>query len=140
MKGTVNFLRYSSCSDRNIPEYACIHFKYLLIPFRILPQNKPQDNLFKFFFVCMYLSTMLAQLFINSFSGSRLMDTSEGITHAVYSSHWLERSQRCKRACLILVERTFHPIAIWAGGLVLLSLPTFVSVSHFSFAINRQNK
>lgn len=94
-----------------------------------VPQSNPLDNVSKFVVVIMFLTCIVAQILMPSFFGSRLLDESEGITNAMFSSQWMDRNLRCKRAYMIFVERTFHPMAIFAGRLFLLSLPIFVRVS-----------
>lgn len=75
-----------------------------------------------------YLACMIVQILSPSFVGSMLLDNSEKLTHAIYSSDWTECSDRWKSAYLIFTERTLKAMTIFAGGLFLLSIPTFVSV------------
>lgn len=72
---------------------------------------------------------MVAQLLLNSYLGSRLSAESDGISYAIYESQWVDRSEKCKRAIRILIERSRRPMTIYAGGLFELSLATFVKVS-----------
>lgn len=69
------------------------------------------------------------QIWVNCYSGSRLITESDAITSAIYQSQWIDRNEKCKRAVRILAERSIRPMIIYAGGLFELSLPTFVRVS-----------
>lgn len=99
-------------------------------------QGNPLENLIKFIIVSFYLSHMIAQILLNCYCGSRLSDESNGITHAIYESQWMERNEKCKLAYRILVVRSMRPMTIFAGGLYELSLQTFVKVVSLSSAIN----
>lgn len=78
--------------------------------------------------IVVYLMCTLAQISLNCLYGSRLMDVSDGITHAIYESQWMNRNAKCKRALGIFVECSMRPMIVYAGGLFELSLPTFVKV------------
>lgn len=85
-------------------------------------------NASKLYFTVLYLASMISEILFPSYFGSKLLDISERLTYAIYSSDWTERNAKCKRAYLIFVERTCKAMAMFAGGLFLLSLPTFVSL------------
>lgn len=92
-------------------------------------QLDPMDNLSQMTLMSTYLMGVLAQISVPCHFGSRLLNASEGIGRAIYKSPWHRRDHKCKRAYMVFVECTLRPIAIRAGGLFMLSLPTFVSVS-----------
>lgn len=75
-----------------------------------------------------YLICITAQILLICYLGSRLLHESDGITHAVYSSQWIGRNDKCIRALRILVERSMRPMTTFAGGVFELSLPTFLKV------------
>lgn len=87
------------------------------------------DNLPKFLYIIVYLTCIVSQIFVNCYLGSRLSGECDDITHAIYESNWIGRNAKCQRAMRILVERSIRPTFIVAGGLVDLSLLTFVRVS-----------
>lgn len=101
--------------------------------FSCLFQSNPHQDLSKIIGLFVYFSCVLVQILMNSFYGSRLSHETDGITHAIYASPWMDRNEKCKRAVRIFVVGSMRPMAIWAGGLFELSLPTFVRVS----AVNR---
>lgn len=92
-------------------------------------QINPMDDIFIFVNVIIYFCCASSQTWLNCHFGSCLSHETEGITHAIYSSPWMDRNEQCKRGVRILVERSRRPMTIYAGGLFELSLPTFVSVS-----------
>lgn len=103
-----------------------------------ISQKNPTDNLIEYIAVVLYLICVISQILLNGFLGSRLTDQSDDITHAIYSSQWMDRNEKCKRAMCILIVRGMRPIRIFAGGLFELSLPTFVKVElDLLFPLNR---
>lgn len=107
----------------------------LIYVFFFILQIDPAQNLLKLATVMVYIASTICQILVNCYLGSRISDESDGITHAIYSSQWIDRSEKCKRACGILAERSMRPITIFAGGVFELSLTTFVKV--FFFLLNR---
>lgn len=83
----------------------------------------------KLAFTVVYFTSMIIQVFVPSIYGTILSWNSAKLTHSIFASNWTDRDAKYKRAFTIFVERTFRPMAIYAGGLFLLSLPTFLSVT-----------
>lgn len=102
-------------------------------------QLDPVEDTLQMASLSAYSVCMFAQILGPSYMGSRLLTACEGITRAIYGSRWIERNMKCKRAIIILAERTLRPMAIYAGGLFLLSLPTFLSVSDYEYCISHTN-
>lgn len=75
-----------------------------------------------------YLTCAVSQILWNCFFGSRVSSESDGLIRAIFASQWMDRNQKCKRALQILGERTRRPMTIYAGGIIELSLQTFVKV------------
>lgn len=71
---------------------------------------------------------MIVELFVPCFFGSLVTANSKLITHRIYDSNWIDKSQKYKKAIKIFVERTFTPIAFYAGGQFLLDLQSFLQV------------
>lgn len=57
------------------------------------------------------------------------MEKSRKLTYDAFKSNWIEHGLFFRKSLSIFVERTFRPIATFAGGLFLLQLPVFLSVS-----------
>lgn len=57
------------------------------------------------------------------------MEKSRQLTYNAFRANWLERGPLFAKSLQIFVERTFRPIATFAGGYFLLHLPVFLSVS-----------
>lgn len=129
---TVYLLSVVRCRKKNKNKKRSRHF---LLDFFSTPQNNPMDNFIKFVSVMIYFAAVINQLLLNCYFGSRLTQESNEITHAIYSSQWMDRSEKCKRGIRILMERSRRPMAIRAGGLFDLSLPTFVQVIFVCFCV-----
>lgn len=89
----------------------------------------------KLVFVTIYLLCMIAQILIPSYFGSLLIDKSMKTTQAIYFSKWMNYDEKWKKSYIIFVERTLRAISILAGGLFILSLPTFLTVCIFILII-----
>lgn len=111
--------------------HLCHVYRYVMI-FSFL-QSNPLSSPLKFIGVVVYLVAMISQISVNCYYGSRLSHESDSITLAIYTSQWMERDEKCKRAMRILVERSMRPMTIFAGGLFDLSLPTFVRVTFWEW-------
>lgn len=85
-------------------------------------------------FVTIYFMCMIAQVIIPSYYGSLLIDESKKMTNTIFNSQWMDRDEKCKKAYLIFVQRTLHPMTLFAGGVFLLSLPTFLQVIYKKYS------
>uniref|UniRef100_A0A3F2ZDD0 Odorant receptor n=1 Tax=Lutzomyia longipalpis TaxID=7200 RepID=A0A3F2ZDD0_LUTLO len=78
----------------------------------------------------MYFTTflMILQLFIICFLGEILRSRTEAIGEALYHTQWYEMKQKEKLALLIMMALGQKAVGLEAGGIMNLSLDTFVSV------------
>uniref|UniRef100_A0A905HRQ1 Odorant receptor n=1 Tax=Lutzomyia longipalpis TaxID=7200 RepID=A0A905HRQ1_LUTLO len=78
----------------------------------------------------MYFTTfiMIFQLFIICFLGEILRSRTEAIGEALYHTQWYEMKQKEKLALLIMMAAGQEAVGLEAGGIMNLSLDTFVSV------------
>lgn len=111
-----------------LPSAADDSLLFFFNSFFFLFQNNPLENSLKFIPIMIYLMCVLAQILVNCYFGSRLSYKSDEITHAIYTSPWMDRNEKCKRVVRILVERSRRPMTIYAGGVFELSLQTFLRV------------
>lgn len=89
----------------------------------------PVKELSRFTFVCEYLMAMSIQIYVPCYYGSALTVKSERLLRNLYASCWQQQSRRFCRALLVLAERMLRSMVPMAGGLMVIGLPTFVSVS-----------
>lgn len=73
---------------------------------------------------------MIIEIFVPCFFGSVVMEKSRKLTYDAFNSNWMAHGPLFRKSLSILVERTFRPVATFAGGLFLLQLPVFLSVSN----------
>lgn len=78
----------------------------------------------------MYICCMTVQLAVACYCASGLTHHSKLVPFSIYNSNWIEMSPRFKKAMLIFVERALNPLEPMAGGLFIVGLPLFVSVSN----------
>lgn len=83
----------------------------------------------KLAFILEYLICMAVEIFVPTYAGSVFRAKSESLSHEIFKSNWINKSQRYKKSMMILVERTLRPIRISAGSVFELSLSTFLKVS-----------
>lgn len=94
-----------------------------------LSVTSPTD-LAKFLFNVSYFICMIIEIFVPCYFGSVVMDKSRELTYDAFRANWLEQRPLFTKSLSIFVERTFRPIATFAGGIFLLHLPVFISVSY----------
>ena len=88
----------------------------------------PSGDFAKFMFVLIYSVCMVIEVYIPCYYGSVVIEKSRRLTDSIYASDWINQDQTFKSSLLILVSRTFKPLATSAGGLYVLNLTTFMSV------------
>lgn len=81
-----------------------------------------------FLFVCEYLLSMTIQIFIPCYFGSIVTAKSQQLAKCIYSSNWLGQTSEFQSSMRIFVERSLKPIVPKSVGLIIIGLPTFVSV------------
>lgn len=78
----------------------------------------------------MLLSSNLAQILVLCFHGSKLIESSEKITEAVYDSEWNEiNDKKVKHMALLMMIRSQKPCVLTAAKFATISLKVFSSVS-----------
>ncbi|XP_047503804.1 odorant receptor Or1-like [Pieris napi] len=80
-----------------------------------------------------YLVVMMYQVFVYCYQGNEIQVESEAVCDAAYVSEWLVCTPRMRRALVLLMTRTRCPVILSAGGLVNLSLKTFMGIIKASY-------
>ncbi|XP_031769192.2 odorant receptor 45b [Galleria mellonella] len=88
----------------------------------------------RFVFMVFYFSTMLSQIFIPSFLGTRLFYESENLVFAAYNSEWIVRSEKFKLNLKLFMERAKSPIVLKGLKLFTLSLGAFTSIMKTAYS------
>lgn len=109
-------------------QFACSGVIVCASAFQLSVMN-PVKELSRFTFVCEYLAAMSIQIYVPCYYGSALTAKSERLLRNLYASCWQEQSQRFGSALRVLAERMLRSMVPMAGGLMVIGLPTFVSVS-----------
>lgn len=76
----------------------------------------------------LYIVGMIFEILMPCYYGSKIKEKSEQLPTQMFSANWPEQSKEFKSCMLIFGERAIRPISPFAGGILALSLPTFVSV------------
>lgn len=115
-------------STHYLVQFSCSGLILCVSAFQLSEIN-PLREWSKFGFVCEYLISMAIEIFVPCYFGSVVTAKSERLAGAMYASAWPERGRRFRGSMGVLVERSLRPIVPLCGGLVVIGLPTFVSVS-----------
>jgi len=76
----------------------------------------------------MMLGAFLGQLLLYSFIGDYLKYQMEGVGHIIYQSTWYDFPVKLKKNIIFLVMRSQSMIALRAGNLVVVNLPTYMNI------------
>lgn len=76
----------------------------------------------------LYILGMIFEILMPCYYGSIIKEKSEQLPTQMFSANWSEQSKKFKKSMLIFGERAIRPVSPFAGGILALSLPTFVSV------------
>lgn len=71
---------------------------------------------------------MILQIFPPSFFGTNIVENSELLPVAIFSSEWYQIEEPEKRSLLIFLTRSLRPFDLRAGKLFMLNINTFIKV------------
>lgn len=94
-------------------------------------QIDPTKDFVNYMLVVLYIVGMIFEILMPCYYGSEIKAKSELLPARMFASNWTDQSKRFKSSMLIFGERSLRPITPFAGALLPLALPTFVSVSFF---------
>jgi len=80
------------------------------------------------------LFTFLSQLFAYSVVGEYLKNQTEEIAFSIYDSNWHCLPAKYMRNILFMIARSQRPITFMAGGYLIVSLETYMSIIKTSFS------
>lgn len=87
------------------------------------------EDFANYLLVVLYILGMIFEILMPCYYGSIIKEKSEQLPTQMFSANWPEQSKKFKSGMLLFGERAMRPISPFAGGILALSLPTFVSVS-----------
>lgn len=99
------------------------------------------DDPFKRLYFALFLMAALSQVFVICYFGSAFTQKIDELTFAIYECNWMIQDQSFKKSVLIFMEGSLRPAHFTAGGFMVISLETFVSIvksSYSIFAVLRQ--
>lgn len=76
----------------------------------------------------MFLFMLSYQTGMYCYWGGEITDASILVSNAVYDSDWVDLELRFKKALIIFMNRTEHPIKLTAGKFFQLQMELFVKV------------
>nr|CAI5824647.1 unnamed protein product [Callosobruchus analis] len=80
-------------------------------------------------FILPYIIVILTIMYSQCWCGSEIVDQSEKMTYAIYSSEWVDGDLSYKKLINIYLALTKKPLAIrLGGGITIATLPVFVKV------------
>ncbi|CAG9857887.1 unnamed protein product [Phyllotreta striolata] len=81
-----------------------------------------------------YFSCMMCQIVMYCWSGNRLIESSDELSNACYSSKWYECSASVQKTITVIMERAKVPVKMRAAGFFSISLPTLMSILRTSYS------
>lgn len=86
------------------------------------------ENFFQFTYLLAFMTTVTMQTFLYAYYGHSVLESSDALSTAVYSSMWYELLPDLGQHLIILMERLKRNCTILAGRLFPLNLALFGSV------------
>ncbi|XP_018375976.1 PREDICTED: odorant receptor 67a-like [Trachymyrmex cornetzi] len=68
------------------------------------------------------------------YSGQRIMDESQNVSHGAYAAEWYKFSPRLKSLLIITLYRSNIPCELKAGNMIPLSIATYAKVIKMSMS------
>ncbi|XP_068909659.1 odorant receptor Or1-like [Tenebrio molitor] len=90
---------------------------------------------FNFFAMVMYLIPMLGEIYLYCYYGTTLYEESNTVTDAIYMGKWYNYDMTCKKALIVLMERSKRPMVVTAGKILDLSLISFTTILRRSYSL-----
>ncbi|RZB40831.1 7tm 6 domain containing protein, partial [Asbolus verrucosus] len=85
-------------------------------------------------FSLVVFSQFAASVFVICFCCLQLSE-SNTVADAIYMGKWYDYDAKCKKALILLMERSKLPLTVTAGKIIELSLPTFTTVLRRSYSL-----
>nr|CAH7747987.1 unnamed protein product [Callosobruchus chinensis] len=80
-------------------------------------------------FILPYIVVILTVMYSQCWCGSEIVDQSEKMSYAIYSSEWVDGDLSYKKLINMYISLTKKPLAIrLGGGITIATLPVFVRV------------
>ncbi|XP_028031825.1 odorant receptor 4-like [Bombyx mandarina] len=88
-----------------------------------------------------FLTTALSQTWLLCWYGQRLLESSEGVSDALYNSGWYNVSKKIKGSILIMLHRAQKEVHVTTYGFSVISLSSYTTIiktswSYFTLLLN----
>ncbi|XP_026754290.3 odorant receptor 4-like [Galleria mellonella] len=92
-----------------------------------------------------FLSAILLQTWLLCWYGHRLLESSIGVSHALYCSGWYTTSNRIRKVILIMLRRSQKAVCVTTYGFSVISLASYTMIiktawSYFTLLLNIYKK
>nr|XP_037872458.1 odorant receptor 67c isoform X2 [Bombyx mori] len=92
-----------------------------------------------------FLVTTLSQIWFLCWYGQKLLDSSEGVSDALYKCGWYNASKKVKTSILIMLHRSQKGVSVTTFGFSVISLASYSKImktawSYFTLLLNIYNK
>ncbi|VEN46263.1 unnamed protein product [Callosobruchus maculatus] len=80
-------------------------------------------------FILPYIGVILTVMYSQCWCGNEIVDQSEKMSYAIYSSEWVDGDLSHKKLINMYISLTKKPLAIsLGGGITIATLPVFVRI------------
>ncbi|XP_030023869.1 odorant receptor 85b [Manduca sexta] len=88
-----------------------------------------------------FLTTALSQTWLLCWYGQRLLESSEGVSSAIYNSGWYMATRKIKSSLLIMLHRAQKEVYVTTYGFSVISLSSYTTIiktawSYFTLLLN----
>ncbi|XP_028157083.1 odorant receptor 67c-like [Ostrinia furnacalis] len=88
-----------------------------------------------------FLTTALSQTWLLCWYGQRLLESSEGVSDALYNSGWYKATKKIKSSILIMIHRSQKEVHVTTYGFSVISLASYTTIiktawSYFTLLLN----
>lgn len=92
------------------------------------------DNVVSFVWYMMMISGHSLQIVLTCYYGSEYTESNENLRRSVYECNWMDQTQEFKKDVMILVENCLRSKEFRAGGMIPVTLATFMSYMKSSYS------
>lgn len=94
-------------------------------------QMSISNELITFIFYISFCMVFLFEMFLACYFGNEIILSNAILSHAIYSSNWINLSPKFKKDMFMFLEALKRPTMLKTGKLFKLSLESFLIVRHF---------
>ncbi|CAD7085741.1 unnamed protein product [Hermetia illucens] len=93
------------------------------------------DGMAEMIYTLVYFVCMATEICLPCYCGNEIVYENAQFSNALYSCNWIDQDRKFKNALLFTMQRTQRPTIIYAGGIVMISLSTLLTVFKSTYSL-----